>query len=91
MGFAMSQVSGRRADQLRDLMAVLELGAVDFDYGTRVVQQGLSRCLDNASLARPGRPEEQKVSNRTARRRQPRRVALVSSDDLANCFVLSGD
>jgi len=55
----MPQVSRRRADQLGDLMAVLKLGAIDLDYRPRVVQQGLCRCLYNASLARPGRPQEE--------------------------------
>src|SRR5215471_13462613 len=91
MRFAVSQVSGRRADQLGDLVAVLKLGAIDLDYCLGIVQKGLSRGLDNAGLARPRRPEEQKVSDRPASRRQPRHMALVSSDDLVYRLVLSND
>jgi hypothetical protein len=91
MRFAMSQVSGRRPDQLRDFMAVLELRAIDFDYCTRVLQQGLGGRLDNPSFSGAGRPQEEKVSDRPAHGRQSRDVSLVSSHDLVNCFVLSND
>ena len=38
----MPEISGGRPDQLGDLMAVLELGAVDLDYGARVSDQAFS-------------------------------------------------
>jgi hypothetical protein len=87
----MAQISGRRSDQLRDFMAVLKLGAIDFDHGTRVLQQGLGRRLDNASLSRTRWPQEEKVSDRPAGRRQARHVSLISPHDPVNCFILSND
>jgi len=72
-------------------MAVLKLRAIDLDYCSRVLQQGLGGYLYDASLSRAGRPQEQKVSYRPADRRQPRHVSLVSPHDLVNCFVLSND
>ena len=67
MRFAMSQVSGRRADQLRDLMAVLKLGAIDLDDRARILQQRFRGGFHDARLARAGRPQEQEVPDRTAR------------------------
>jgi hypothetical protein len=55
MGFAMSEIAGRRSDQLGDLMTVLELGAVDLDYRAPIPEQRLGRRLDEPSLARAGR------------------------------------
>src|SRR6266478_2083959 len=91
MRFTVPQVSRGRADQLRDLMTVLKLCAIDLDYGSRIPQQGLGGCFYDASLSGAGRPEEQKVSDRPADRRQSRHVSLVSPHDLLNCFVLSND
>ena len=72
-------------------MAALKLGAVNLDYGPGIVEQGLGRCLDDASFARPRRPQEQKVRDRAAGRGQPCHVGLVCPDDLVNCFLLSND
>ena len=60
MGFAMPQISGRRTDQLRDLMAVLKLGAIDLDDGARILQQSFSGRFDDAGLAGAGRPKNRK-------------------------------
>src|SRR5437899_4705769 len=91
MGFAVSQVSWGRADQLGDLMTVLKLRAIDLDYCARIVQQGLGGYLYDASLSGSGRTQEQKVSDRPAGRRQSRHVSLICPHDLVNCFVLSND
>src|SRR5438309_6357584 len=91
MRFAVSQVSRARADQLRDLMTVLKLRAIDFDYCSRILQQGLGGCLYDASLSGAGRPQEQEVSDRPSDRGQSRQMSLVSPHDLVNCFVLSND
>src|SRR5581483_4423983 len=45
---AMTEVSRRRADELRDLMAVLELAAIDFDDRARVLHEALGGGLDDA-------------------------------------------
>jgi hypothetical protein len=68
---AVSQISRRRTDQLRDLMTVLELGAIDLNYGARIAQQALRCRFHDASLARARRSEEQKVSDRRAAWGQP--------------------
>ncbi len=36
MGLAVTQVARRRADQLRNLMGVLKLAAVNFDYPNKI-------------------------------------------------------
>src|ERR1700680_3423467 len=91
MRFAVSQVSRRRADQLRDLMAVLKLRAIDLDHRSRILQKGLGGCLHDASFSGARRAQEQKVSDRPTDRGQSRHVSLVSPHDLVNCFLLSND
>jgi hypothetical protein len=88
---AVSQVSRGRADQLRDLMTVLKLRAIDLDYSSRILQQGLGGCLDDASLSGAGRSQEKKVSDRPAGRRESRHVSLIRPHDLVNRRVLSND
>jgi len=61
MGLAMSQISGRRADQFRDLMAVLELRTVNFDHDARVFEQRLCGSLDDSRFARSGGPQSNKL------------------------------
>src|SRR5713101_8390111 len=91
MGFAVSQVSRRRADQLRDLMTVLKLRTIELYYCSRILQQGLGGCLYDASLSGARGPQEQKVSDRPPNRGQTRNVSLISPHDLVNCFILSND
>ena len=50
-GLAVAEVARRRADELRYLVRVLELGAVNLDDGVRVAEENFSRGLDDASLA----------------------------------------
>src|SRR5262249_10267032 len=59
LGLAVPQIARRRADQLRDFMRMLKLGAVDFDHRIRVAEEDFGRGLDRSRLARPGRPQEQ--------------------------------
>src|SRR5215475_12019876 len=91
MGFAVPQISGRRAEQFGNLMAMLILCAIDLEHRLRIVEERLSRGLHDASLAGAGRPEEEKVADRPANRRQSGHVTLVCGNDLVNCFVLSND
>src|SRR5258705_306028 len=91
MRFTVSKISRRRTDQLRDFMTVLKLRAIDLDYGSRILQQGLGSRLNNPSFSGAGRSKEQKVSDRPADRAQPRQMSLISPHDLVNCFVLSND
>src|SRR5258705_5481621 len=91
MSFAVSQVSRRRADQLRDLMAVLILRAIDLDCCPRILQQGFRGCLHEACLAGTRWPQEKKVCDRPANGGQPRKISLVSRHNLLNCILLSND
>src|SRR5258707_15680455 len=88
MRFAMSQVSGRRTDQLGDFMAVLELRAIDLDDGARVLEQRFGGRFHNASFSRSGRPQEQEIADGTTRSAHARQVHLVNVDDLLDRLVL---
>ena len=56
--FAVAKISGRRTDQLRDLVAVLEFSSIDFDQPVRVSPQGFGGRLHDASLSGTGRAQE---------------------------------
>jgi len=58
MGLAVAEVSGRRTDQLCNLVRMLELGAIDFDAGSSVAKKRLGDSLDHPGLTRPSRPKE---------------------------------
>src|SRR5580704_16292798 len=73
MSFAVPQISGRRANQLRNFMAVLELSAIDLDYRARILQQRLCSRLHHTSLPAAGGTQKQKRSYRAPRGRQPRK------------------
>ena len=51
MGLAMTEVAGRRTDELGDLVAVLKLGAVDLKASPRVTEQRLRYRLNDARLS----------------------------------------
>src|SRR5581483_12266685 len=91
MCFPVTQISGRRADQLRDLVTMLELSAIDFDYGTSISYQTLSQCLNGPSFPGPRRSEEQQISNRTTRGGHTRQVGLVHIHDLFYSILLPHD
>ena len=56
--FAMPEISGRRADQFGDLVAVLKLGAVDLENRAGVADERFGGGFDQPGLARPGGSEE---------------------------------
>src|ERR1700693_322771 len=89
MRFAMPEVSGRRADQLCNLVAMLELRAIDLDNRTRILQHRLSGSFDNTSLAGSGGSEEEEVSDRTSWRGHPGQIHLIDVHDLLNGFILA--
>ena len=89
MGFAMPQVSGRRADQFGDLMAVLKLGAVDFDDGARIAHQCLRHRFHGARFAGTGGAEEEQASSRPSRAGHPRDKRLVNIHNFADGVVLA--
>ena len=87
----MAQISRRRADQLGDFVRVLKFSAVDLDAGAGVAEQSFGHGFDHPGFARTGGPEEQKVSNRTARRIQARQKHLVDFDHFLDGLVLTDD
>src|ERR1700756_731716 len=89
MRLPVSQISRRRSNQLRNLMRMLELRAIDLDAGPRVAKQRLGHGLDDPSLSRPRRPQEQQIPHRTSRRIQSRQEHLVDLDDLFDGRILS--
>src|ERR1700684_1175315 len=91
MRLAVSQISWRRTDELRNLVAVLKLGAIDLDDRARGLQQSFRRRLDDSGLARSRGAEEQKVSDRAARRIHAREMHLVDIDDLLDRLILTDD
>ena len=88
MGLAVAQVAGRRADQLGDLVAVLELGAIDLHHRARIAHQAFRGGFHNARFPRSGWTEKQKTGHRFARRAHPRRPGLVRIHHLPNCHFL---
>src|SRR5207302_9950190 len=58
MRLAVTQIARRRADQLCDLVRVLEFRAVNLDTGARITEQRLRHRLDYTGLARAGRTEK---------------------------------
>ena len=91
MRLAMAQVSGRRADQLGDLVAVLKLRAVDLDHRAAVAHQALRRGFHQPRLAGAGRPQEQEVADRPSRARHARQIRLINVNDLLDRLVLADD
>ena len=79
----MPQVSGRRADQLRNLVAVLEFRAVNLDDRARIAHQRLSRGFHDACFAGSSWPQKEEVPDGTARGRHSRQIHLINIDDLA--------
>jgi hypothetical protein len=91
MGFTMSQISGRGADQFSDLVAVGELGAIDFDNRSRISQQTFRTGFDDPGLAGAGGSEKKEIANRVRRPIHAGEIRLVHVDDLADGLILSHD
>ena len=88
MGFAMPQVSGRRADQFGDLVAVLELRAIDLDHRARISHQAFRGGFHHARLARTGGPEKKEIADGPARAGHARQERLIDIHYLIDGFVL---
>ena len=91
MRFAMAEISGRRADQFRDLMAVLELGAIDLDHRARIAHQAFRRGFHQTRFAGAGGAEKQEIADRPPRARHAREVGLINVDDLFDRLILADD
>ena len=89
MRLPMPQVSGRRADQLGDFVAVLKLRAVDLDHGAGIAHQALRRGFHQPRFAGARRSKKQEVANRPAGTGHARQVRLIDVDDLIDRLILS--
>jgi hypothetical protein len=87
----MAEISRRRADQLRNFVRVLELGAIDLDAGAGIAEQRFGERLDDASLARPSRPEKEQIAHRASRGIQSGQEHLINFDDLFYRRILAND
>src|ERR1022692_1525300 len=85
----MPEVSGRRADQFGDFVAMLELRAIDLNYRARIAHQAFRRGFHQPRLAASGGSQEQKIADRSSRAGHARQVSLVNADDLLNGLVLA--
>src|SRR5689334_14584345 len=91
MRLAMAEVARRRPDQFRDLMRVLKLRAIDLDASARVAEQRLGQSFDDPGFSGAGRPQEQEIAYRTARRVQSRLEHLVDFHNSFDGLILSND
>jgi len=86
---AMPEISGRRANQLGDFVAVLVFRAIDLDHCLGITQQRFGHRFHRAGFSRSRRPKEEKPAPyRPAGRRHSGEEGLVDSDDLLDGFVL---
>ena len=87
----MAQVARRATDELRDLVRVLKLRAIDLDDGVVVIEQHFGSRFDNARLARTGRPQKQHGADGAARVLHSREVNLIEAGDAAHGALLADD
>ena len=87
----MAQISGRRADQLGDFVAVLKFSAVDLDHRAGIADQALRHGFHQACFARTGGTKEQEIADRPAGAVHPGDVRLVSAHDGIDGLVLADD
>src|ERR1700680_5129940 len=91
MRLAMAQVSRGRANQLRNLMRMLEFRAIYLDQRPRIAKQNLRARFHDARLARTRRPQEEQITHWPSRRIQPGAKHLVQVDQCLQAFVLADD
>src|SRR5579859_5960293 len=87
----MTQIPRRRANQLGDLMGVLEFRAVHLNDGTGLAEQNLSSRFHDARLSRSCRPQEQQIADRAAWRIQSGAKDLVQVDEGLHTFFLANN
>src|ERR1035441_5137907 len=68
---------------------MLELRAIDFDYGARVTYQAFGRGFYQARLAGSGGTQEKEIADGPSGARHAGQVGLVNADDLLNGLVLA--
>src|SRR5262245_49052743 len=87
----MPDVTGRRADKLRDLVTVLKLRAVKLDKRRRTAKQNVRRGFDQSRFSGSCRSEKQKIRKRPSGAAHPSQDHLIDIDKLRHCFVLPND
>ena len=91
MGLAMAQVSGRRANQLGDFVAVLELGAIDFDHARRRPTRLSAVASTMRVLPDPVGPRNRKLPIGRPGGFMPGEKHLVNFGDFFDGLVLADD
>ncbi len=91
MSLTMAEIARRRANQLGDLVRVLELRAVNLDASMGVTEKRLGHGFHHTRLAGAGRPQKQKISHRPTRRIQPGEKHLIDLGDLFHGRILADD
>src|SRR5437867_7474977 len=87
----MSEITRGRTDQLGDLVALLQLRAVDLDEGAWTAKKDFARSLYNARLAGASRSQKQKITDRAVRHSHSRQIDLIHVDDSAHGAILPND
>src|SRR4051794_5217650 len=90
-GLAVAEVARRAADELGNLVRVLELGAIYLDDSTWVTEQDFSSRFNNAGLSRSCRAEEEHRADGTTRWVHPRKEHLIEAAHPLNCSLLADD
>ena len=87
----MTQISGRRTDQLRDLMAVLKFGAVNLDARARIAKQRFGDGFNHARFTAAGWTKKKKIAYRAPWRVQAGQKHLIDFDYFLDRCVLADD
>ena len=91
MRLPVSQVSRRRADQLRNFVRVLELRAIDLDAGAGVPKSDSAIASTTRVLPEPVGPRNKQVPYRTSGRVQTGQKHLVDLRNFLDGLVLADD
>src|SRR5579863_9448735 len=89
MGFPVTEISRRRADQLGNFVRVLKFRAIHLDDRARIAKQNLRCGLHDAGFAGTSRAKEQQVANWPARRVQSRAEHLIQVHQRLHTFFLA--
>ena len=91
MSFPVPEVARGRADDFRNFVRVLELGAVDFDDGAGAAEENFGGGFDNARFAGASGPEEEQVADGAAGGVESSGKDLEQLDERLNAVVLADD
>jgi hypothetical protein len=89
VGFAVTEIARRRADQLGDFVGMLEFSAVDLDTGAGIAEERLRKGFDHASFAGASGTKKEQVADRASRGIQASQEHLVNLDDFFDRQILS--